>query len=297
MAVGTVVSAVFLVYCTGFSASHNDVSIVTVSQLREEMKSLLYEALAPGHTSSHPAWSCQEILQLAPQSPSGLYWISGTDNKPKHMYCEMEPICNATGWMRLASINMTDTSSTCPPGLRTLTSPRRLCAMNIDGGGCSSVVFPVQGVEYSRVCGKIIGYQQGSPDGFIFDSQTTIDSLYVDGISITHGKSPRKHIWTFVAEHNSNSNNVCPCTNTRNSPPPAVPDFVGHDYFCDTGSENLWDGAGCDQYSTCCSWNSPPWFRKQISPSTSDNIEMRLCCDQDRNDEDMNFELLEMYVQ
>ena len=63
--------------------------------------------------------------------------------------------------MKLVSIDMTDTSSNCPSGLRTLTSPRRLCATNIDGAGCSSVVFPVQGVKYSRVCGKIIGYQDG----------------------------------------------------------------------------------------------------------------------------------------
>ena len=31
--------------------------------------------------------------------------------------------------------------------------------MNINGAGCSSTVFPVEGVQYSRVCGKIIGFQ------------------------------------------------------------------------------------------------------------------------------------------
>ncbi|CAI8054236.1 hypothetical protein GBAR_LOCUS29628, partial [Geodia barretti] len=74
--------------------------------------------LVPGHTPSHPACSCKEILQLAPQSPSGLYWISGTDNKPKHMYCDMERSCKgvAGGWMRVASIDMTKTGSTCPSG-------------------------------------------------------------------------------------------------------------------------------------------------------------------------------------
>ena len=138
-----------------------------------------------------------------------------------------------------------------------------------------------------------------------------IDSYYVDEISLTRGRSPRKHIWTFVGaqhEYNSHHDNVCPCTNTRNSPPPAVPDFVGHDYFCDTGSENqsqnifyeadpLWDGAGCGPYNTCCSWNSPPWFLKNISPPTSDDIEMRMCTDQAQSDEDINFESLEIYVQ
>ena len=211
---------------------------------------------------------------------------------------------------------MTDTSSTCPSGLhmQTLTNPpRRLCAMNIDGLGCSSAVLPVHGVQYSRVCGKIIGYQQKTPDAFhrFIIGQTTLDSNYLDGISITHGQHPRRHIWTFVAalhEYNSARTNVCPCTNTRNSLPPAVPDFVGHDYFCDTGSENhyqyifyeadpLWDGDGCGQFSTCCSWNSPPWFLKNISPPTSDDTEMRLCADQSRDDEDINFESLEIYVQ
>ena len=246
--------------------------------------SQVFKLLIPGYNPSHPATSCKEIFDLGLRSPSGLYWIRGTDSAAKHIYCDMERSCNgvAGGWMRVASIVMTDTSSTCPSGLGTLTSPRRLCAMNIDGPGCSSAVLPVQGVQYSRVCGKIIGYQQGAPDAFrpyISGEQRTIDSYYVDGISLTHRTSPRKHIWTFVAalhEDNPEPSSVCPCTNTRNSPPPAVPDFIGHDYFCDTGSENhfqnifygddpLWDGAGCGQFSTCCSWNSPPWFLKNIS--------------------------------
>ena len=280
---------------------------------------LFFNLSTPGYTPSHPASSCKEILQLAPQSPTGLYWIRGTDNAAKHMYCDMERSCKGVAgpWMRVASIDMTDTSSTCPPGLQmqTLTNPpRRLCAKNNDGPGCSSAILPVQGVQYSRVCGKVIGYQQRSPDAFHpynNGGQITIDSYYVDGISLTHGTSPTRHIWTFAAalhEYNSHTSSVCPCTNTSNSPPPAVPDFIGHDYFCDTGSENhfqnifyeadpLWDGDGCGQFSTCCSWNSPPWFLKNISPPTSDDIEMRLCTDQLRSDEDINFESLEIYVQ
>ena len=214
--------------------------------------------------------------------------------------------------MRLASINMTETSSTCPSGLRTLTSPRRWCAMNINGRGCCSVLLPVQGVEYSQVCGKIIGYQDRLTDAFA-GGGGAIDDNYVDGISLTYGFNPRNHIWTFVAalhELNYNSLFVCPCTNTRNSPPPVVPSFVGKDYFCDTAARGnsvewlmfyeddpLWDGAGCGQYSTCCDFNSPPWFRKEISPPISDDIELRLCTATDRADVDINFETLDIYVQ
>ena len=270
---------------------------------------------------SHPdlalifsASSCKEILQLFPQSPSGLYWLRGKDNRSQPMYCDMERDCKgvAGGWMRVASINMADNSSTCPSGLRTLTSPRRLCALNIRDAGCSSTVLSVQGVEYSQVCGKIIGYQQGSPDAF-HGGTRAIDTNYVDGISITHGKSPRKHIWTFAAalhENYSKPRTVCPCTNTSIPlPPPTIPEFVGNYYFCDTASQKnyfqpifyeddpLWDGAGCGQNNTCCELNSPPWFRKEISPPTTDDIEIRMCIDQDISDEDINFETLEIYVQ
>ena len=284
--------------------------------IEDLLESKLSHLFLPGYTPSHSASSCQQILKLAPQSPSGFYWIRGADSGLKHMYCDMERSCKgvAGGWMRVASINMTDTSSSCPPGLRTITRPRRLCAKNTGGSGCSSVVLPLQGIQYSRVCGKIIGYQKSSTDAFrrFISGQNTLDTNYVDGISITHGQNPRKHIWTLavaVHEHEYAPESQCPCTNTNNTPPPpSVPGFVGNDYFCDTGSRDwyqsifygddpLWDGAGCGQNSVCCEFNSPPWFRKEISPPTNDDIEARLCTDQAQSDEDVYIEIIEIYVQ
>ena len=214
--------------------------------------------------------------------------------------------------MKVISINMSDSSSSCPSGLKTLTSPKRLCAMNINGGGCSSAYLNVQGVEYSRVCEKIIGYQQKTPDAFRpFNQAKTIDDNYVDGISLTHGKNPRNHIWTFAAaleETLRKPRNICPCTNIHNQQTVPIPPFVGIDYFCDTASFQrvefrfypnypLWDGQGCDGLDTCCSFNNPPWFMKQLPASTHDNIEVRLCADQTRDDEDIVFETLELFVQ
>ena len=223
--------------------------------------------------------------------------------------------------MRVASFDMTDTSSTCPSGLRTPTGHPRLCSEDVDlpRYQCStSIIFPVQGIKYSQVCGKIIGYQFGNVTDFIRVFPTgpkvidNINAAYVDGVSLTHG-SPREHIWTFAAaiqEYNSDQPKfACPCINTRLTPlRHNIPGFVGRDYFCDTGSENevqnifygddpLWDGAGCGPFNTCCDFNSPPWFRKEISPPTSDDIEIRLCVDESIDDEDINFETLELYVQ
>ena len=69
----------------------------TVTDLISPLLSQLSHLMTPGLTSSHPATSCMEILEMAPDSPSGLYWIRGTDNgagqccsTAKHMYCDME---------------------------------------------------------------------------------------------------------------------------------------------------------------------------------------------------------------
>ena len=212
--------------------------------------------------------------------------------------------------------------------------------MNIGGRGCSSTSFSVQDVQYTRVCGKIIGYQQRTPDAFhpyYANRGLTIDDRYVDGISLTHGRNP--HIWTFAAathEIITPHATVCPCTNIHNTvsipiPPSLVPrprgrrerrlssshaawergyipPYVGSDYFCDTASKDqvqfrfypndpLWDGQGCGRLNTCCSFNNPPWFMKELPSPTKDGIGMRLCADQARTDEDIAFESIQLYVQ
>ena len=59
----------------------------------------------------------------------------------------------------------------------------------------------------------------------------------------------------------------------------------------------LWDGQGCGRLNTCCSFNNPPWFMKELSSSTSDDIEMSLCADEARSNEDVPVEVIELYVQ
>ena len=176
-----------------------------------------------GESPKHAASSCKEIKELKPKSLSGYYWIKSSGNSSTQVYCDMAKTCGGVtgGWMRAIKIDMTNSSHTCPSGLKTLTSPKRLCAMNINVGGCSSTTVSLHGVEYTHVCGKIIGYQQKTPDAFAFyagNRRLTIDDNYVDGIILTHGHNPRKHIWTFVAavDEVQNALNVCPCTNIHN---------------------------------------------------------------------------------
>ena len=274
----------------------------------------------PGKSPSHPAVSCKEIYDYDPSTPSGWYSIEASDGTAVSRFCDMTRTCGGVtgGWMQVTKLDMRNSSSQCPSGLREIVHPtKRLCGMGIDGGGCSRVNFATDGIGYNQVCGKIIAYQYGSTDGFGFvgagiGQPRYIDGNYLDGVSLTHGRSPRKHIWTFAAaldEVGTVPVDNCPCTNIHSaSGATHPPSFVGNDYFCDTGSQHrfqgdhlydddpLWDGAGCGPANTCCSLNNPPWFMKQLSSTARDDIEMRICSNENRQSEDVQVEEVEIYI-
>ena len=221
--------------------------------------------------------------------------------------------CGGPGWRRAAYLNMSDPTQTCPPAWELITTPRRSCARpsNASGLTCYSAMFPTQGIQYSQVCGRIIGYQVGQPQAFILGENRTIDGRYVDGVSLTYG-SPRQHIWTFAnaLDEAGAGNDASRCTCTDSSRPNTLPSFVGNDYFCETGvppgqqfsneifyaDDPLWDGQGCGPTSTCCTFNNPPWFCKQLPQPTNADLEVRLCSYNPSNIENTPIELIEIYV-
>ena len=225
--------------------------------------------------------------------------------------------CGGTGgWRRVVHLDMTNPCTTCPCGWNMTGYSKRTCGRATDGTNtCDSATFPVRGGGYSRICGRIRAYQDATPDGFwsYHNGQiTTIDSAYVDGVSVTHG-TPRNHIWTFAAglsEDNPTWSYVCPCDASIVI---RVPSFVGEDYFCESGihrpyvgdstdytfhpNDTLWDGEDCLPSSTCCSRLNPPYFIKQLPTSTTNDIEARICVDEQKSNEDIAVELVELYVQ
>ena len=70
--------------------------------------------------------------------------------------------------------------------------PNKKYALNSEQ--CLTTSF--YGIQYSQVCGRIIGYQVGHPQA-LFSNLNIIDGSYVDGVSLTYG-SPRQHIWTLI---------------------------------------------------------------------------------------------------
>ena len=228
---------------------------------------------------------------------------------------------------------MTDSSHQCPRGFTEYNHTNvRACRRTDTYTGCYFVMMDTRTgcyfvmmdapYQYSRVCGRVRGYQYKTTNAFYRRSTfVSIDTAYVDGVSLTHGR-PREHIWIFAAGFHEYVGvpeayiAQCPCQVAGATQPPL---FVENDYFCESGTgphyftstststhlhdffyyDPLWDGAGC-QYgfiNTCCSFNSPPWFHKQLFNLTTNDIEMRVCRDDIPENEDVIIDIVEIYVQ
>ena len=274
----------------------------------------LMEVLQIISTQVKPINACANIY---PNSPSGYYSITTSNGSVVQVYCDMEgENCGGEGgWMRVAYVDMTQSGSQCPQGLNQVAlQGSNYCGKFVSSGGCVSTIFQTYNVAYTQVCGRVSGYQFGSTEGFgNYDmlKQTSIDGYYVDGVSLTHGQ-PRSHIWTYSTAIQSfpaiANLATCPCFSNNDdylSPP-----FVGQDYYCESGTNEkyqngmfypndiLWDGEQCDGFEVpCCTQSNMPWFTKTLNQSTSDDIELRVCCGEDYpSNEDVPLNLIEIYI-
>ena len=231
-----------------------------------------------GQFKGYPAPSCQAIHKLHPSFRSGYYWVTSSNGSSIRVYCEMTKSCNnfTGGLTRVAVLNGETRPSICTGDFMIYQTIR--CVRHSAEPGCSHIIFSLMNMSYSHVCGTVESSWFGHPDGFIGNdrnSNTTINENYVDGISLTYGKEPsRTHIWTFIADHRSCPNNI--------------PNYVGHNNTC-IKYDDL-----CSSTPESC---SPSFFRKLEQPVTED-IEMRLCRDQNRDSgsEGIHFGNMEIYV-
>ena len=194
-------------------------------------------------------------------------------------------------------------SSECPSGLCLDSNSPRTCRRCQNAGNVLSETYSV-GVPYSRVCGRIIAYQIGMPNGYADDRS--------GGIYLTYGDQ-EEYIWAFIAALQDVADHfnitVCPCMNPVFYHSPHPTKSFGNFYFCDAapsnnarpdvfyGSDPLWDGSGCRLTNLCCYFNNPPWFLRKLSRTTSADIKMTLRLDNNRDIEDIAIEIIDIYVQ
>ena len=261
--------------------------------------------------------TCLDIKQKNNLSLSGYYTIRAPNGSLISVYCDMEGSnCDGKGgWMRVGYLNMSEPNATCPSGLTLRefnNTEHGLCGRPMS----SSVIYSAHGIHYNKVCGQIKGYQFGSPDGFPplagHHGKPNIENCntYVDGVTITYGSNPRKHIWTYacgVREY-TNDQYSCPCNNGSSGT--TSPNFVGKEYYCESGlpygnvhpvlysNDTLWDGQQCGGLEgPCCTNPKMPWFIKTLSETTTKDIELRMCgIDYLSNTEDTPLDIIELYI-
>ena len=301
----TIVSTLNNIETTGVTTSSvaNDILGIVDQLLELQNASSIFNSIRPV--------SCQDIKTAQPNSPTGHYHVNS-----RNIYCNMDTLCNVTGgWTRIGYLDMSDATQNCPSGFRYEASGSvRTCGRtNRYSPSCStSLTFPTNGLNYTKICGRVRGYQRASTDAIAPGSQhNNINSYYLDGISITRG-SPREHIWSFLAgvfsirQHNAN----CPCT-TGSNQANYIQSFVGNNYYCESGNPNygwsnrlypndpLWDGQQCIGYeAACCTNPYLPWFYRDFgNVSSTEGLELRICGDEGWNTEDSPFEMYEFYIQ
>ena len=223
--------------------------------------------------------------------------------------------CGISGnWRRIAHLDTTQ-GDTCPSNLRTATNTTtgQTACGRTTGQGCTYLNFTISN-DYSNVCGRVRGYQYFSMDAFDLSvtqsnsksasRRKSIDGYYVDGVSITQGQ-PLRHLWTYavgVSEYVSSYS--CPCAMPTGRLPTNPPEFVGDNYYCESGfpgtnynriawEDPLWDGHNCMARNSCCERYG--WFHRQVPPS-SDDITLRLCSDEHINSEDVLIDQFEIWV-
>ena len=288
------------------------VLVVGYSQLvvshTSELETMLSNIIKLGTDSSHPAKSCRDIYNynMASRGQSGYYWIK-TDNIYK-VYCDMQLTCGGItgGWMRIANTDTTQ-GDDCPSGWSKITRPRPLCRGSSNAAGCYSAYFSNNKTEYNSICGKLRGYQLGSPAAF-HTNHDLINGPYVEGVSITVG-NPRKHVWSYAVGfskiYNTNAIN-CPCAKYPGAKPPI---FVKDHYYCESGSigysavdafhgsDPLWDGRGCPAGDDCCSTLGAPWFYRHFTEPEKGAVEVRICRDEVYANEATLLEQVQLYIQ
>ena len=229
--------------------------------------------------------SCSQALSKDSSYLSGNYILRSSTGALRNVYCDMNNTFggDSKGWMRVSKLDVNN----CPPGLKALTSGTiKTCVVSDNNAGCTEIVYSTAKISYAKITGQIRGYQIGTLDGFRdIRSQPrsmNISANYVDGISVT---SNNEHVWTFAAG--------CDCNSMK-------PDTIGSNYVCDEPSPSCSAGSFCSTHlweSQKCGNPSSPWFLRTLDRPTAASIKVRVCRDQDRQDEDLAISILELYVQ
>ena len=134
-------------------SNHRDTSTSTAGVV-DEILLVVQELLVLHNDTADLPTSCQQIKAQNPNSPSGVYLtVPANGGSAIYTYCNMDTLCGSGGgWTRLAYLDMSDATQSCPSGFR-------LYELELVVDQYQTVVvvyqlqFPSNGISYSQVCG------------------------------------------------------------------------------------------------------------------------------------------------
>ena len=206
--------------------------------------------------------------------------------------------CGGAGWKLAIYRDFRDPNTSCPDEWeRTMYDERPYtCGKKSEGQGCDIASFPeTEGLEYSKVCGRIKAYQ--------FGTLSTDHSVLIESDS-------EGDIWTFtngITQSQTESSLFqfrCPCDGGQ--------PFSSETHFCESlikdnipgdkydnhffSNNVLWDNVGCSSSGDCCSRFVGPYFIRHLESMSTDPISVTICT-ADRATQNYAIELIEIYVQ
>lgn len=235
--------------------------------------------------------SCRALQLAHPETTSGTQWID-PGSGPVQVFCEMTR--QGGGWTRIALV---EPAIACPSPWAPVSAAGTPACHRPGNQDQSAVVFPSI-VPWREVLGAIEGRSMDSPDAF-HPSGTTVDTNYVDGVSVSALDAVREHLFTLGSSH-IDTDNDCPC------PPgngPSANAFVSDRWVCDRPAASpgssydptpLWDAV----LNECAPADFVDGYFYASAGATerTDNIEVRLLLDEDQGDEDLALTRVELYV-
>ena len=274
---------------------HNiiNATINTETQINNFTMKLIADIMA-----LHSFNSCGELGNLSLLFPSGMYRVRAYNCSFIHKYCSTNTAFSCSGvsgnWRRIAYLNTNENPVSCPDNFEVRdpnSNPPRCRRTNINKG-CNSVIYPSNNLSYSQVCGTVRVYPEGTPDGF----DTFVDrSIYVDGVYLTYGDSSnRNHIWTYTAATTvgSGTRGCDQCNYRKPSNMPGI-NFTCISAHCSNANSCFPNALWGSEAQQCFGDET---FYRQLSESTTDNLEMTVCRDQPRSDEDILISFVEIFV-
>lgn len=108
-----------------------------------------------------PASSCSEIYNLFQEGLlrlSGYYWLNTPAGEVSRTHCRLDDAeCGSGAWTSITHYDFSDTSTICPGNWYPISSIK---ACGRRSGYCALASFSTSGIQYKRVCGRVIRVQK-----------------------------------------------------------------------------------------------------------------------------------------